>query len=398
MFACARRAERLREVTHDGATASGFVCDVSQEDEVEAFLRFVGERAEAVDVLINCAGGLGAIGPAVEADSAEWLETLRVNLFGTYLMIKHAVPLMRTERSPRIINFSGGGRSTLEEIKGDIRDQELLYTVLDGCDAVIHLACISNDPSFELDPALSRSINYDAFGPLVRVSRESGVRRFIYASTSSVYGVSDAPEVTEEHPLVPLTDYNKYKGLCEPILLEEASADFVPVVIRPATVCGYSPRQRLDLTVNILTNHAVNRGQITVFGGEQRRPNIHIEDIVELYVELLELPDDMIYGKVFNAGYQNHSIAQIAEIVRATTVEEFPDRESLEIVTGTSDDLRSYHISSAKIERELGFRPKRTIEDAVRDLCQAFRAGLLPDSMTASRYYNIKRMQEVALK
>src|SRR3990172_1657329 len=138
----------------------------------------------------------------------------------------------------------------LEVFRGDIRDQDLLRRTIRGSDAVIHLACIANDPSFELNPALSRSINYDAFQPLVRISRESGVRRFVYASTCSVYGVSEADNVTEDHPLVPITDYNKYKGLCEPILLAKQSQDFAPVVIRPATVCGYSPRLRLDLTVN----------------------------------------------------------------------------------------------------------------------------------------------------
>src|SRR5204863_5579140 len=141
--------------------------------------------------------------------------------------------------------------------------------------------CISNDPSFELDPGLSKAINYDCFEPMVQACVKAGVRRFIYASTSSVYGVSDAPEVTEQHPLVPLTDYNKYKGMCEPILAKYQSPNFTTVTIRPATVCGYSPRLRLDLTVNILTNHAVNKGIITVFGGVQKRPNIHIDDIAE---------------------------------------------------------------------------------------------------------------------
>ena len=285
----------------------------------------------------------------------------------------------------------------LEQIKGDIRDQSLLRDILQKCDAVIHLACISNDPSFELNPALSRSINYDAFGPLVRISKESGVRRFIYASTSSVYGVSDAPEVTEEHPLLPITDYNKYKGLCEPILLEQQSPDFTTVIIRPATVCGYSPRQRFDLTVNILTNHAVNKGRITVFGGTQKRPNIHIEDMVDLYVQLLKESHERIAGKVFNAGYQNNTVTDIAKMVLSVVPQELPRRETLQIVTTPSDDIRSYHISSEKIRRELGFVPKRTIEDAVRDLCRAFAAGKLPNSMTDSRYFNIRRMQEINL-
>lgn len=285
----------------------------------------------------------------------------------------------------------------LEQIKGDIRDQDLLQRALPGCDAVIHLACVSNDPSFELNPALSRSINYDAFGPLVRISKDSGVRRFVYASTSSVYGVSEAENVTEDHPLIPITDYNKYKGLCEPVLLAYQSTDFTTVIIRPATVCGFSPRLRLDLTVNILTNHAINLGRITVFGGSQMRPNIHIADVVDLYVMLLGLPADMIAGKTFNAGYENHTVAEIAEMVRTVVQREVAGRENLEVVSTPSDDLRSYRISSDKIRRELGFVPKRTIEDAVRDLVTAFQRGSIPNAMTDIRYYNIKTMQHIQL-
>ena len=285
----------------------------------------------------------------------------------------------------------------LEQVKGDIRDQALLQRILPGCDAVIHLACISNDPSFELNPAVSRSINYDAFGPLVRTSKESGVHRFIYASTSSVYGISDAEEVTEDHPLIPITDYNKYKGLCEPILLEEQSPDFTTVVVRPATVCGYSPRQRLDLTVNILTNHAVNAHSITVFGGSQMRPNIHIEDVADLYRMLLEFPDVKIAGKTYNAGYQNLTVANIAQVVSDVVQQEVSDGREISILTTPSDDLRSYHISSEKIRRELGFIPNRTVEDAVRDLVAAFRTGKIPDSMSGTRYYNIKTLQHCQL-
>jgi nucleoside-diphosphate-sugar epimerase len=286
----------------------------------------------------------------------------------------------------------------LEQVKGDIRDQRLLKDALRGCDAVIHLACISNDPSFELNPALSRAINYDAFGPLVHLSKERGVGRFIYASTSSVYGVSDAPDVTEDHPLVPITDYNKYKGLCEPILLEQQSPDFTTVVIRPATLCGYSPRQRLDLVVNILANHAVNLGRITVFGGQQMRPNLHIQDMVDLYLLLLEAPDRLIAGKTFNVCHQNHTVCELAETVRDVVQSEMPSRERIDIVTSATEDIRSYHISSEKIKRELGFVPRRTIEDAIRDLVVAFGSGKIPSPMTDMRYYNIKTLQAGGLK
>jgi len=286
----------------------------------------------------------------------------------------------------------------LEQIKGDIRDVSLLGRALRGCDAVIHLACISNDPSFELNPALGRSINYDAFGPLVRISQENGVRRFIYASTSSVYGVSEAASVTEDHPLAPLTDYSRYKALCESVLREYQSSDFVTVIVRPATVCGYSPRQRLDLTVNILTNHAVNLGRITVFGGPQLRPNIHIDDLVDLYVLLLDIPNERIAGKTYNAGYENHSVAELAAMVRDVVQEEMPERNPLEVVTVPSADARSYHISSEKIKRELGFTPGRTIGDAVRDLVAAFRLGKIPNPVTDHRWYNIKTLERLQAK
>ena len=281
---------------------------------------------------------------------------------------------------------------SLEQINGDIRDRNLLERVMPGCDAVIHLACISNDPSFELNPELGKSINYDAFFDLVAVAKDSGVKRFIYASSSSVYGVKSDDNVTEDLPLEPLTDYSKYKALCEDVLLKVQSPDFTTVVLRPATVCGYSPRLRLDLTVNILTNYAVNARRITVFGGNQKRPNIHIDDMAAVYLRLLEAPSDQIAGKVFNAGYQNHTVTELAETIRSVV------GRSTEIVTTPSDDNRSYHISSEKIRRELGFVPTHTIEDAVRGLVDGFEAGRIPNPMTDIRYYNIKTMQALHLK
>ena len=281
----------------------------------------------------------------------------------------------------------------LEQIKGDIRDRALLEKVIPGTDALIHLACISNDPSFELDPQLSKSINYDALFDLVEVSKHFGVKRFIYASTSSVYGIKEEENVTEDLKLEPLTDYSKYKALCEEVLLKEQSPDFVVVIIRPATVCGYSPRLRLDLAVNILTNLAVNTRRITVFGGQQKRPNIHIEDMADLYVQLLELPDEKINGKIFNAGYENYRVSEIAEKVRKVVGE-----EGVEITTTPTDDNRSYHISSEKIRRELGFEPKHCVEDAIKDLCDAFQAGRIPNPMDGTRYYNIKTMQQLQMK
>ena len=282
---------------------------------------------------------------------------------------------------------SVSGHPELRQVKGDIRDRALLERELTGVDAVIHLACISNDPSFELNPTLGKSINYDAFLPLVDISRDRGVRRFIYASSSSVYGIRLEENVTEDLPLTPLTDYSKYKALCEEVLLRAQAPGFTTLILRPATVCGDSPRLRLDLTVNILTNLAVNRGRITVFGGAQKRPNIHIEDVTDLYVQALEWDDARIAGETFNAGYENHTVATLAEMVR-----EVVGREQVSIETTPTNDHRSYHISSEKIKRALGFEPRHTVEDAVRDLTQAFRAGRIPDSMDDPRYYNIKTM------
>jgi nucleoside-diphosphate-sugar epimerase len=279
----------------------------------------------------------------------------------------------------------------LTMIKGDLRDRELLARSLVGHDTVIHLACISNDPSFELDPTLGKSINLDAFRPLVETSRDAGVRRFIYASSSSVYGVKDEPNVTEDMPLEPLTDYSKFKAECEQILSEYQSPTFTTVTIRPATVCGYSRRQRLDVVVNVLSNLAYHTRKISIFGGSQLRPNIHIADMVEAYVALLDAPNDVIAGQVFNAGYENQSVEELAVLVREVM------GDDVQLVQTPTDDNRSYHISSARIRDVLGFVPKHSIRDAVVDMKSAFDAGLLPDSLTDERYFNIRRMQSAKL-
>jgi nucleoside-diphosphate-sugar epimerase len=286
----------------------------------------------------------------------------------------------------------------LRVMQGDIRDTARIAAALEGIDAVLHLACISNDASFELDEKLSETVNYDCFEPLVVVAKKARVKRFVYCSSSSVYGVSNSPDVTEEHPLVPLTLYNKFKGMCEPVLWKHKSDDFTCVTIRPATVCGYSPRTRLDLSVNILTNHAVNKGTITVFGGAQMRPNLHIEDMVDAYEMMLEAPHAKIHGETFNIGFENHSISAIAEMAKKVVEEEMPEKGPIDIVTTPSNDNRSYHVNSDKIRRTLGFRPKRTIEDAVRDLTRAFRNGLLPASFDDDWYYNVRTMKKIEAK
>jgi nucleoside-diphosphate-sugar epimerase len=280
----------------------------------------------------------------------------------------------------------------LREVKGDIRDPEVVKEALRGCDSVIHLACISNDPSFELNPELGRSINLDAFVPLVRAAKDAKVKRFVYASSSSVYGVKEGVDVTEDLSLEPLTDYSKFKAECEALLEKERVPGFATVTIRPATVCGYSPRQRLDVVVNILTNLGYHKGEISVFGGNQLRPNIHIEDMTDAYLLLLSAAEAAIDGKVYNAGYENHSVMQLAEMVRRNV----GPHTKLEVKP--TNDLRSYHVSSKRIRDELGFEATHSIEEAVVDLIKAFKQGKLPNSLEDPRYFNIKMMQKVSLQ
>ena len=290
--------------------------------------------------------------------------------------------------------FGAGGlpsHPNLEVVQGDLRDTENFAGHLGGVDAVIHLACISNDPSFELNPALGRSINLDAFQPLVEISRNQGVKRFIYASSSSVYGIKKEMDVNEVMTLEPLTDYSRFKAECEKILLDYQSPSFSTVIVRPATVCGYSPRQRLDVIVNILTNLAYNKREMSIFGGEQLRPNIHIADMVDSYLLLLESDDLAVAGQIFNAGFENQKVKDLAAIVKEVI------GQDVRMVTLPTEDNRSYHISSKKIYDELGFKATRTIRDAVIDIKLAFEQGKLPNSLNHERYFNIKRMQSLNL-
>jgi nucleoside-diphosphate-sugar epimerase len=282
----------------------------------------------------------------------------------------------------------------LTEIQGDMRDISLVKKALVGCDAVIHLACISNDPSFELNPTLGKSINLDCFEPFVQASVAAGIQRFIYASSSSVYGVKEEANVTEDMSLEPLTDYSRFKAECEKILLKYATDKFICTILRPATVCGYAPRQRLDVVVNILTNLAYNTGKVKVMGGSQMRPNIHIEDMVRCYIHVLEQPKEKIAGKIFNAGYHNHTVMELGKMAAEIVGKKRP----VELIVEPTNDNRSYHVSSEKIAAELGFKPAYTIEDAIRGLLDAFEQGKLPRSMEDDRYFNIKTMKAVNLQ
>jgi nucleoside-diphosphate-sugar epimerase len=280
----------------------------------------------------------------------------------------------------------------LKKIKGDIRNINLIEEILPGHDFVIHLACISNDPSFELNPDLGKSINLNSFEPLVTCSIKNNIKKFIYASSSSVYGIKNEKNVIESMPLKPLTDYSKYKAECEKILKKHSSENFVTTTLRPSTVCGFAKRQRLDVVVNILANHAFHNRKIIVYGGNQLRPNIHIDDMVNSYVLLIKADKKKINGEIFNVGYKNQTVSELANDVKVVM------GNDIKIIFEDSYDKRSYHVSSEKIKKILGFSTKFTIKDAVLDLKKAFEKGLLKDTFDNEMYFNIKRMKNIHLK
>ena len=280
----------------------------------------------------------------------------------------------------------------LKKIKGDIRDIALLEKIIPGHNIVIHLACISNDPSFELNPSLGKSINLDAFEPLVKISNKNKINKFIYASSSSVYGIKKEKNVTEDMKLEPLTDYSKFKGDCEKILNNYKSENFITTTIRPSTVCGYAKRQRLDLVVNILTNHAFHNREIKVFGGDQLRPNVHIDDMVDSYLAVINAKDEKVNGQIFNVGYKNQSVNELANDVKEII------GDDIKIINTKSDDNRSYHVSSQKIKEVLGFETRYTVKNAVSDLKDAFEKKLLINTFENELFFNIKRMNNLNLK
>ena len=279
----------------------------------------------------------------------------------------------------------------ITKIKGDIRDIDKLRKSIKGHDAVIHLACISNDPSFELNPKLGKSINFDPFESLVKLCIKKKIKRFIYASSSSVYGLSESQNVNEEHPMKPLTDYSKFKVECEKILQNYKKDELIWTVIRPATVCGYSTRQRFDVVVNLLTNLAVNKGEISVFGGDQLRPNVNINDMIRSYLAILNSDDNKIKFETFNVGYENLKVLEIAELVRDTV------NKNINLKIVPTDDNRSYHISSSKIKEKLNFEMKHTVKDAIKDLVLAFNDNKFIDPLNNPEYFNIKKMQLINL-
>ena len=279
----------------------------------------------------------------------------------------------------------------LQVIKGDLRDISLVENLISKTDSIIHLACISNDPSFELNPDLGKSINYDSFYPLIKVCKKR-INKFIFASSSSVYGIKNETNVTEILSLEPLTDYSKYKALCEDILLNESGNNFCSTILRPATVCGYSQRTRLDVIVNILTNNAFNKRKITINGGKQKRPNIHIKDMVRAYIEILDQPNEKVKDEIFNVGFENYTLDEFGLLVRKKI------GKDIIINHEETNDNRSYHISSQKILNLLEFKPEFSVEQAIEDLKKAFKQNLLINSFNNPKYFNIKMMQRINLQ
>ncbi|MCP5043038.1 MAG: NAD-dependent epimerase/dehydratase family protein [bacterium] len=328
------------------------------------------------------------------------IETVLITGGGGYVGSALVPRLLRDGYRVKVVDLFWYGREVFEAVADDpnlslveldIRNTEGIEKELEGQDAVLHLACISNDPSFDLAPQLGTSINRDAFTPLVEACVRQNVRRLVYASSSSIYGVQDEPDVGEDVPPSPLTDYSKFKLECEHMLLDHPQAQCMErVIVRPATVCGYAPRLRLDVVVNVLTAHAIVNRKIKIFGGGQLRPNIHVQDMVDAYSAILEAPGAKIDGEAFNVGYQNLPVEEIAELVRETVGD-----SGIELECVPTDDNRSYHINSDKINKVLGFAPKRTVEDAVRGLVEAFEDGRVVRPMDNDRYYNIRRMQEI---
>ena len=315
------------------------------------FIVFVGTK-KGWSVLVT--GGAGYVGSALVLKLLE--RGHRVTVLDLYLYGEGSLDRVRAYQD-------------LREIKGDVRDPDTVAEALRGCNAVIHLAGISDEASYDLDPDRGRSINLGAFQPLVRAAKKAGIKRFITASSYCVYGATHEPWLTEDLPLAPLTNFAEDKALCEKVLEEERAPGFITCTVRPAYICGPSPRQRLDLAANLLTSQAVNQGRIQIAGESRKCPSIHIDDMVELYVFLLRQPDSRIDGKIYNAGSENPTLLELAEMVRNAVGGDCP------IDVKSADAPSSHHLSSDRIREELGFQPKRTIEAAVRDLAAAFQNG-----------------------
>ena len=304
-----------------------------------------------------------------------------------HTIINYDISLFGDKHLPKNKNFI--------YFKEDITDSITFEKVIrnNQVDTVLHLACISNDPTYELNSELSKKINFDCFEELVKISKKNKVKKFIYASTCSVYGISDSPNVIETNELKPVTDYNKYKALCEPVLKKYLDDVFTGIIIRPATVCGFSEKMRFDLTVNILTNYAYNKGYIRVFGGNQSRPNCHIDDMCDLYKKLINEDISKFNGEIFNVGTENLKIIEVAEKVKSVLKNKF-NRDNIDIRIEKSADIRSYMINSDKIKKTLGFKFKKNVTDAIEDLCHAFEKKIIKNSFS-DEWSNIKVLTKI---
>lgn len=264
----------------------------------------------------------------------------------------------------------------LKVVEGDVRNID--EVPLEGVDAIIHLSSVANDPCGDLDPKLTWEVSCLATMQLADKAARVGIKHFIFASSGSVYGLKEEPQVTEDLELIPLSEYNKTKMVAERVLLSYAK-DMTVQIVRPATVCGLSPRMRLDVSVNMLTMQALTRGEITVLGGDQTRPNIHIDDITDLYLFLLDHPE--ITG-IYNAGFENLSIREIAEMATK--------KASAKITVLPSNDPRSYRVNSDRLLKA-GFKPRKTVSDAIDEICAAYHDGKIKDE---ERFHNLKWMQK----
>lgn len=285
--------------------------------------------------------------------------------------------------------FKDSNNPNLVQIKGDIRDEEKLVSAGKGIEQVIHLACISNDPSADLDPELTKSINYDAFFNVLKCVEKNNAKRLIFASSASIYGIKEG-DVTENSEPDPLTLYAKYKWECEKVL-QQTNLEYVAV--RPGTICGYAPRLRLDLTVNLLTMHALVNKKIRVFGGKQLRPHINMKDMVGLYEYLLSAPTELIKRQAFNFAYANMSVEDTAK-----SIINILDDPKVQIEYVPTDDKRSYHLNSEKIKKVLGYEPKYTIQDAIGTVKKAYEEGKIQDGLNNPIYHNVKLMKQANLK
>ena len=274
----------------------------------------------------------------------------------------------------------------IEYIEGDVRDREVVRNALKEVDACIHLACISNDPSYELNPNLAKSINFDSFLMFTEEINKSAIKKLIFASSSSVYGVKEEENVTEDLNCEPLTDYSKFKVLCEDFALNNISDEICLTIVRPSTICGYSRRQRFDLVVNILTIGALTNNIINVEGGDQFRPNLHIKDMNASYKLILEADPKIISRKIYNIAGENLTVLEIAKKVKS----QMEHKSEIKILPVL--DQRSYRVSGNKIATELGFLPKFSVDEAITDIKNAYEADKY-STLNSEFYYNIKQMK-----